>query len=92
MITLCAMIEEKNIDYGDLRFGAAPDYARINPGDVVVANKKRYKVIAASLFLDGSAEHQFILSTFGTPMEIEGVWEFRSFKEDEKCLKSVFLE
>lgn len=92
MITLCSMIDERNPDYGDLRFGSAPFSVVLKPGDIVLSGKKKYKILAASVFVVGCSEYQFILDTFGNPLKLEGVWAWKSFKEDEECSKSVFME
>ena len=79
MVTLVSMKEEKNPDYGELRIGSAPYTTRIHPGSIVVANGKKYKVISAESFCVDSSEMRFIFETYGTPMEIEGIWVYEKF-------------
>ena len=83
MITLVSMIEAKNPDFCDIRFGAAPAFSKVNPGDAVESKNKKYRVIAAATFYMDSEELKFILDTFGNPIELEGVWKFESFKKEE---------
>ena len=83
MITLVSMIEAQNPDFGDIRFGVAPAFSKVNPGDSVETKNKIYRVIAAATFYMDSEELKFIMDTFGRPLELDGIWRFDPFKKEE---------